>query len=303
MARKPKPTMTPSEAKDFESRSLNRARGGTNKPAGKPTLTPSERGGFETKSLKQSRVNPKATPKVTPKTSGVPATTGSKPPMMGKPPSPPNASGGFKPPVPRGGTSVVPRVGSASRVEKVVQGTAEFVRNKALPQTAKQVAKKGLGRIAATAFGPVAGAVGAGLLLGDVLRTAFPESTEAASNKLTDYMASKTGLERIQNQIVSGNGALRAPMPRKTAVAPGGTSPVVPPKTVSEAPKPSTPKDSTSPASKKAPKPSQKATGASKGQGRAMKGAELANFLGLSADSAVRTYMETGKHKYPSKKK
>ncbi len=32
-----------------------------------------------------------------------------------------------------------------------------------------------------------------------------------------------------------------------------------------------------------------------------MKGKELADYLGLGADSAVRTYMETGKHKYEPK--
>lgn len=242
MAKKPqKATMTAKEARDFESRSLNRARGGTNKPAGKPTLTPSERGGFETKSLKQSRVNPKVTS--TPKpTSTAPAST-----------------------------------------------------------AARQVAKKGLGRIAAAALGPVAGAVATGLGVGEMLKGTRP--AKAAAEKLTGLMAKATGLERMQNQMLSGNGALQAPRPRSTSTAPGGTSPAVPSKTVSEAPKPTTPKGSTSPAPKKAPKPSQKVTGASKGQGRAMKGAELANFLGLSSSSAVRTYMETGKHKYPSKKK
>jgi hypothetical protein len=90
------------------------------------------------------------------------------------------------------------------------------------------------------------------------------------------------------------------PSGRTTSV---GSATTVPSKTVSEAPKAPTRKGSTTPAPKSSPKPSQKATGASKGQGKAMKGKELADFLRLSADSAVRTYMETGKHKYPSKKK
>lgn len=225
MARKPKPTMTPSEAKDFESRSLNRARGGTNKPAGKPTLTPSERGGFETKSLKQSRVNPKVTPAPKP-TSTAPTST-----------------------------------------------------------VARQVAKKGLGRIAAAALGPVAGAIGTGLLLGEALKGTRP--ARAAAEGLTNLMAKATGLETRERQMLSNNGMLR-PGPRMTATAPGGTSPAVPSKTMQEAPKPSTPKGSSSPARKSAPKASQKATGASKGRGRAMQGAELADFLGLSASSAVR---------------
>lgn len=303
MAKKPvkkapaKKTMTAKEAKDFESRSLNRARGGTNKPAGKPTLTPSERGGFETKSLKQSRVNPKATPKA----SGVPATTGAKPPMMNKPPSPPTTGGGPKPPVPRGGTSVVPRMGAASRVEKVIQGTAEIVRNKALPGAATQAAKRGLGRLAAAAAGPVAGAVATGLAVGEMLKGTRP--ARAAAEKLTGLMAKATGLERMQNQMISGNGLLQAPQTRRTSTAPGGTSPAVPSKTISGAPKPSTPKGSSSPAPKMSSAPSQRATGASKGRGKAMSGAELANFLGLDKNSAVRTYMETGKHKYPSKGK
>lgn len=291
-----KRVMTAKEAKDFESRSLNRSRGGTNKPAGKPTLTPSERGGFETKSLKRSRTNPK----VTPKASSAPATTGTKPPMMNKPPSPPTTGGEFKPPVPRGGTSVVPRAGTASRVEKVVQGTAEFVRNRALP-VATQTAKRGLGRLAAAAAGPVAGAVATGLAVGEMLKGTRP--AKAAAEKLTGLMAKTTGLERMQNQMVSGNGLLQAPRPRQTSTAQGGTSPIVPSKTLSETPKPPTRQGSTSPTTKTSSASSQKTAGASKGRGKAMKGAELANFLGLSADSAVRTYMETGKHKYPSKRK
>lgn len=156
------------------------------------------------------------------------------------------------------------------REEKVIQGSHEMVRPAQLPGPVmpKADTRKPVGRYALAGAG--AGVAAAALSTGET-KTETP--------------------------------TLLRPKGRATSTAPGGTSPTVPPKTMQEAPKPSTPKGSTSPAPKKAPKPSQKATGASKGQGRAMKGAELANFLGLSADSAVRTYMETGKHKYPSKKK
>jgi hypothetical protein len=152
---------------------------------------------------------------------------------------------------------------------------------------------KGLGKI------PIVGAIIGAAVGGNQIKD-LPGSMKARS-ALVDWAASKTGLAAKEQAI---NAPTKyTPKPRQTSVAPGGTSPAVPSKTMQEAPKPSTPKGSTSPARKSAPKPSQKATGPSKRQGKAMSGAELANFLGLSADSAVRTYMETGKHKYPSKKK
>lgn len=280
-----------------ELNAKRKASGQSTKPKSKATLTKTEKASWETKQFQKPVSQPSSTPATASKP---PAVSGGGQPPAGKPPTTTGTGSAGKPPMPRGGTSVVPRVGSASRVEKVVQGTAEFVRNKALPQTAKQVAKKGLGRIAAAALGPVAGAIGTGLLLGEALKGTRP--ARAAAEGLTNLMAKATGLETRERQMLSNNGMLR-PSPRMTATAPGGTSPTVPSKTMQEAPKSSTPKGSSSPARKSAPKPSQKATGASKGQGKAMKGAELANFLGLSADSAVRTYMETGKHKYPSKKK
>lgn len=156
------------------------------------------------------------------------------------------------------------------REEKVVQGSHEMVRPAQLPSPVmpKADTRKPVGRYALAAAG--AGVAAAAL---------------------------STGETKTETQIPM------RPKGRATSTAPGGASAPVPSKTMQEAPKPSIPKGSSSPARKSAPKPSQKATGASKGQGKAMKGAELANFLGLSADSAVRTYMETGKHKYPSKKK
>lgn len=173
--------------------------------------------------------------------------------------------------VPRGtrrGSAVIK--GKSPREEKVVQGTSEVVRPPKLtgPKTPKADTRKPVGRYALAAAG-----------------------TGVAAAALS------TGETKTETQIPM------RPKGRATSTAPGGTSAPVPSKTMQEAPKPSTPKGSTSPAPKSAPKPSQKATGASKGKGKAMSGAELANFLRLPADSAVRTYMETGKHKYPSKKK
>lgn len=301
MAKKPatnKPTMTRAEMRDFESRSYRRFQG-TNKPKGTATLTQSERGGFETKSLKQSRVNPKATPKVTPKAPGLPATTGTRAPTMRQPPSPPGAGRGGRPPAaPRGGTSVVPRpvrAGAASRAERVIQGTAEVVRNRAIPGAAAQAARRGLGRLAAAAAGPVAGAVATGLAVGEILKGTKP--AQAASEALTGLMAKVTGLEAEQNKMV-----LSTPQTRRTATAPGGTTPTVPSKTISEPPMAPTRRGGTAQTPKAAPAASQKPTRASSSRGRTMKGKELADFLGLGASSAVRTYMETGKHKYPSKK-
>lgn len=54
------------------------------------------------------------------------------------------------------------------------------------------------------------------------------------------------------------------------------------------------------PSSNKAPAASTKPKSTPRAAGKTMKGQELADFLGLGADSAVRHYMTTGKHKYPS---
>ena len=102
-----------------------------------------------------------------------------------------------------------------------------------------------------------------------------------ARGAVVEGAAKLTGLSKKEQ------GGVQAVMPvsgRKTVTAPGGSTPVVPPKTVSSAP----PQGSSPPPMKKAPAPSQKATGASKSPGRAMQGAELADFLGLSSSSAVR---------------
>jgi hypothetical protein len=179
-------------------------------------------------------------------------------------------------------------------MEKVIQGSHEIVRPKGLPapSTASKLAK-GLGRI------PVIGAIFGAAVGGNQIKDLpGPQRIQA---DLVNWAASKTGLA-AKEQADLGPMTMKV-SPRKTVTAPAPSTPSVPSKTVSAAPKAPTSKGSTSPAPKSSPKPSQKATGASKGQGKAMSGAELANFLGLSADSAVRTYMETGKHKYPSKAK
>jgi len=155
------------------------------------------------------------------------------------------------------------------REEKVVQGTSEVVRPPKLegPKAPMRDTRKPVGRYA------LAGTAAAGVAAAALGRKEEPK-------------------ESVQVPM--------RPSGRATSV---GSATSVPSKTVSAAPKAPTSKGSTSPTPKSSPKPRQKATGASKGQGKAMSGAELANFLGLSADSAVRTYMETGKHKYPSKAK
>jgi hypothetical protein len=47
--------------------------------------------------------------------------------------------------------------------------------------------------------------------------------------------------------------------------------------------------------------PTPKARASSSKRKGAAKGESMADFLGLSKDSAVRTYMDTGKHKYEPK--
>lgn len=84
--------------------------------------------------------------------------------------------------------------------------------------------------------------------------------------------------------------------PVSTVTGMGGTSPTPPSKSMPV---------TQSTASRQAP--TSRAPAMSTGKkpssgGRQMKGKELADFLGLKSDSAVRTYMETGKHKYPTKK-
>lgn len=244
-------------------------------------LTPSERGDFETKSLKQARTNPKATSPMTATGSG------GKPPS-GKPPVATASSSGGGPLAKRGGSSVVPKMGATPRVEKTVSGSHEMVRPKSLPGAGKAGGMSGMLKGI-----PVIGAIISAAVGGYNLRDT-PLALKARG-AVVEGAAKLTGLSKKEQ------GGVQAVMPvsgRKTVTAPGGSTPVVPSKTVSSAP----PQGSSPPPMKKAPAPSQKATGASKSPGRAMKGAELANFLGLSADSAVRTYMETGKHKYPAKK-
>lgn len=84
--------------------------------------------------------------------------------------------------------------------------------------------------------------------------------------------------------------------PVSTVTGMGGTSPTPPPKSMPVA-------QSTAPSRASTPKaPAMNAGKKPSSGGRQMKGKELADFFGLKSDSAVRTYMETGKHKYPSKK-
>jgi len=207
---------------------------------------------------------------------------------MGKPPSTPATGSAGKPPMTQGSRSVAQRTTSAGRMEKVIQGTHEVVR-KQTPKAASMLGK------AAGVLGRLAGPVGIGWALGEAVKdTSIARKAQGA---VTNAAASLTGLT-AKERTAMGSMSMKV-SPRKTTTAPAPSTPSVPPKPVMQ----STSTPTSSPAPKMAPKPSQKATGASKGTGKAMKGAELANFLGLSQNSAVRTYMETGKHKYPSGKK
>lgn len=167
----------------------------------------------------------------------------------------------------RKGSAVV-KGSRATREEKVVQGTSEVVRPPKLsgpPTPAKPDTRKPVGRYA------LGGALGAGV------------AAATLSNKQS--------------------APVQPPMRPSGRATSTGDAVNVPPKTLPKTSKAPSMGGSTTSTKKTSPKSSQKATGASKGKGKAMSGAELANFLGLSADSAVRTYMETGKHKYPSKSK
>lgn len=170
----------------------------------------------------------------------------------------------------------------------LVEGEARMASQRAASQAGKGVAKRMAGRALSAVAGPVAGAVGAGLLLGEALKGTRP--ARAAAEGLTNLMAKATGLEARQNKMLSSKSdSLPKPKGRVT-----GDSPTMVPskdlKMLSSAPKPPTPEGSTSPARKSAPKPSQKATGASRER---MSGATQAmQVLGrgkdaLSSDNAV----------------
>jgi hypothetical protein len=145
---------------------------------------------------------------------------------------------------------------------------------------------------------PVIGAIIGAAVGGNAVKD--EPGTLRARTDLVNWYASKTGSEANADSM---NAPTRYTVkPRETVVAPGGTSPVVPSKTLSATPVAPTPKGSSSPTSSNARTAYHKPSNASGSKGRAMSGAELANYLGLKSDSAVRTYMETGKHKYPTKK-
>ena len=101
-------------------------------------------------------------------------------------------------------------------------------------------------------------------------------------------------------------------VPTTTATGAGGTVPMGPAKVLPQSAGQGarmerqermrvTPTSTTTPQTP-ASKPAPKSTASSGSSKPALKGKALADYLGLSADSAVRTYMETGKHKYPTKK-
>ena len=129
----------------------------------------------------------------------------------------------------------------------------------------------------------------------DVVRDASPgASRRQGRNRAVvagGTAAAATGLLAVQDKGTSSG----TQTPVKTATAPGGTSVTPPPKPAPSTPASAVQKSSVAPRSS-VPK------GSNTPKSKPMKGKELADFLGLGASSAVRTYMETGKHKYPSKK-
>jgi len=257
-------TVTPAEAKSFEVRSLSQARGGTVKPKGQATMTPSEAKDFESRSLNRAR--------------------GGTNKPTNKPTLTPSERKDFE-----------SKSLKQSRVNPKVTPTPKPAPAPVARAAASTVGKRGLGRLAAGVLGRLAGPVGIGWALGEAVKdTSLARKAQGA---VTNAAASLTGLA-AKERAAMGSMSMKV-SPRKTTAAPAPSTPSVPPKPVMQ----STSTPTSSPAPKMAPKPLQKATGASKSRGKAMSGAELANFIGLPQNNAVRTYMETGKHKYPSGKK
>jgi len=135
-------------------------------------------------------------------------------------------------------------------------------------------------------------------------RTALPGPVTSPKPKksVAPYLAA--GAAAGFGAFLYSSGEDKAPA-RPTVNTPPTAPAVSPAPRATAAPKPS-PAPSPAPSPKpSAPKPkSKQASGSSSSGGRKLAGKNenMADFLGLSKDSEVRYYMETGKHRFPRKK-
>lgn len=209
---------------------------------------------------------------------------GSQPSRQRKPPAPKNVpglmadlsmvtgQGGGKPPIPPMRTA--PPAGSSQDRVPMRRGSTE-VTPRATQQTRQEK------------------------FMGDaqVVRDALPAPTPRSRGRRAALVAGGTlaaGVGLSARDDGGTKGGTQTPVSTVTGM--GGTLPTPPPKNMPAA-------QSTAPSRASTPKAPAMSTGKKPSSaGRQMKGKELADFLELDKGSAVRFYMETGKHKYPSKK-
>lgn len=204
----------------------------------------------------------------------------------GEPPKGLVPSSGSASPSKRGGQSLTPTEGTAVRRTAGPRGTgrrekfmgnAQVVPNERLsgPKSAP-ANKSNLKRNVAMGAG--------GILAGAAALYSSDRNKKASTTK--PPMAAQKPLQSVVARTPTNGPAKQAPaFPVSSAATPARS--VV-------KPAPATPKPSST------TKPAQPKQA---GGGKKMQGEDLANFLGLSKDSAVRYYMKEGKHKYPSKAK
>ena len=168
-------------------------------------------------------------------------------------------------PVPKSASGVAKmRAGKTGKTEKFM-GNAQRVPNESLPGLGAKGRKSGAGK-AAIAGGAVAAAAA---LYGSRDKTSAPTQTVSPASVTPSASSSGPKVNLSKPPTGGKSGAM------------GGA---------------------TAPAPTKAKTPKAPSAGSSSGSKRgAAKGESMADYLGLSKDSAVRTYMDTGKHKYEPK--
>lgn len=179
--------------------------------------------------------------------------------------SSPSASSGNLP-VPKSASGVAKmRAGKSGKTEKFM-GDAQRVPNESLPGLGAKGRKSGAGK-AAIAGGAVAAAA------------ALYGSRDKVSSAPT---------QTVSPASVTPSASSSGPKVSLSKPPTGGKSGAM--------------GGATAPAPTKAKTPKAASAGSSSGSKRgAAKGESMADYLGLSKDSAVRTYMDTGKHKYEPK--
>lgn len=194
----------------------------------------------------------------------------------------------FRPPVRRGTSQPsTQRRGTRQgriegRTEKVVQGETIRDTPSSPPPAQRSAAGSGGGRVRGRhlAAGAGAAAAGAAFLMSD-----------GGEKKATSTGAAPTPAAKKPTQEMAGGNAPFSPVSGKPTSNGVQKQPIqnVPQNTPQSAPKstPTTPKGASKASGRSAKKP--------------MRGEDMADFLGLSKDSAVRFYMKEGKHMYPTK--